>query len=92
MAKRKLNRRQKWRVEKIQNERVQRAVNKERDISRQLQSGDLSCEQKGLVISHFGQHLDIEALEGEDKGKIHRCHLFLRSSPARVRRKESAHR
>ncbi len=75
MAKRKLNRRQQWRVEKVQEERTQRAQKRERDISRQLQAGDLSEEQEGIVIAHFGQLLNIEALEGEDKGEIHSCHV-----------------
>ena len=35
---------------------------------------DLGPEEKGLVISHFGQQLDIEALEGEYAGEIFRCH------------------
>ena len=35
-------------------------------------------EREGLVISHFGQQLDIEALDGEDAGSIHRC--FQRSN------------
>jgi ribosome biogenesis GTPase / thiamine phosphate phosphatase len=74
MSKRKLNRRQQWRVEKIQKERTDRSQKRERDIGTQLQSGDLSSEQVGLVISHFGQLLDVEALEGEDQGKIHRCY------------------
>ncbi len=75
MAKRKLNRRQQWRVEKIQEERTIRAQKRERDVSRQMQSGELSEEQEGIVIAHFGQLLDIEALEGEDKGNLHRCHV-----------------
>ncbi len=73
MSKRKLNRRQRWRVEKIQQERTARAQKRERDISRQLNAGELSSEQLGLVIAHYGQQLDIEALEGEDQGKVHRC-------------------
>ena len=75
MAKRKLNRRQQWRVEKVQEERTLRAQKRERDISRQLQAGELSEEQEGIVIAHFGQLLNIEALEGEDKGEIHSCHV-----------------
>lgn len=73
MTKRKLNRRQRWRIEKIQQERSERVQKRERDIGRQLQSGELSSEQLGLIIAHYGQQLDVEALEGEDRGKIHRC-------------------
>ncbi|ARU55897.1 ribosome small subunit-dependent GTPase A [Oleiphilus messinensis] len=75
MSKRKLNRRQKWRIEKIQEEKALRALKKERNIGRQIQSGDLSCEQRGTIIAHFGKQIDVEALEGEDKGSIHRCHV-----------------
>jgi len=37
-------------------------------------------ERRGLVISHFGQQLDIEALDGEDSGTVYRC--FQRSNIA----------
>src|SRR5690606_16274775 len=73
MSKRKLNRRQIWRIEKIQQERTARSEKHERDVGRQLQAGNLSSEQTGLVIAHYGQQLDVEALEGEDQGHIHRC-------------------
>ncbi len=75
MAKRKLNRQQKWRIEKINAEKARRADKRDRDISRQLISGDLSSEQQGLVIAHFGKLIDVEALEGEDQGTLHRCHF-----------------
>ena len=74
MSKRKLTRRQQWRVEKIQQERTARAQKRERDVGRQLQAGELSSEQQGLIIAHYGQTLDVEALEGDDQGKVHRCH------------------
>ena len=73
MSNRKLNRRQTWRAEKIQQERQQRALKKERDLSKQIQSGDLSSEQRGLVICRYSKHFEVEALEGENKGVIHRC-------------------
>ena len=73
MSSRKLNRRQTWRAEKIQNERNQRALKKERDLREQGQSGALTSEQKGLVICRYSKHFEIEALEGENKGVIHRC-------------------
>ncbi len=73
MSKRKLNRRQTWRAEKIQQERSQRALKKERNLDRQIQSGDLSSEQQGLVICRYSKHFEIQALEGEDQGGIHRC-------------------
>jgi len=73
VSKRKLNRRQTWRAEKIQQEKSQRALKKERDLSRQIQSGELSSEQKGLIICRYSKHFEVEALEGEDQGDIHRC-------------------
>lgn len=73
MSKRKLNRRQTWRAERIQQEREQRANKNERDLSRQVQSGELSSEQLGLVICRYSKHFEIEALEGADKGSVHRC-------------------
>ena len=73
MSNRKLNRRQTWRAEKIQKERQQRALKKERDLSKQVQSGELSSEQQGLVICRYSKHFEVEALEGENKGSIHRC-------------------
>ena len=73
MSNRKLNRRQTWRAEKIQNERQQRALKKVRNLDKQVQSGELSSEQIGLVICRYSKHFEVEALEGENKGLIHRC-------------------
>ncbi len=73
MSKRKLNRRQEWRAEKIQQERQARSERKERDLSRRAQSGELSSEQQGLIICRYSKHFEVEALEGDDKGTIHRC-------------------
>lgn len=73
MSKRKLNRRQIWRAEKIQQERNERARKKERDLGRKIQSGELSSEQQGLVICRYGREFEVEALEGDDQGAIHRC-------------------
>jgi len=73
LSNRKLNRRQRWRAEKIQQERHQRSLKKERDLSKQVQSGELSSEQQGLVICRYSKHFEIEALEGDNKGIIHRC-------------------
>lgn len=73
MSKRKLNRRQTWRAEKIQQDRSDRALKKERNLGRQTQSGDLSSEQLGLVICRYSKHFEVEALEGDDCGNIHKC-------------------
>jgi ribosome biogenesis GTPase len=71
MSKRKLTRRQEWRIRKIQEERAARSGKKTQQTEEQLLTGQLGEEQNGLVISHFGPQLDIEA----ESGVIQRCHL-----------------
>ena len=78
MAKRRLNKQQQWRISKVQQERTARAARKEKAIGDQIEAGDLGPEQEGLIIAHYGQQLDIEALEGEDTGKVLRC--FVRAN------------
>lgn len=73
MSQRKLNRRQEWRAEKIQKERQARSNKKERNLSRQEQSGELSSEQQGLIICRYSKHFEVEALEGDDQGAVHHC-------------------
>lgn len=73
MSKRKLNRRQAWRVEKIQQEKAQRARQKEAGISGQLAAGELGEESEGRVIAHFGTQVEVEALH--DSGQRYRCYL-----------------
>jgi ribosome biogenesis GTPase len=63
MAKRKLNKRQKWRIDKIQQERTERAQRKESQISHQLEGGDLGPEQQGIIIAHFGTQVEVEPLD-----------------------------
>ena len=75
MAKRKLTRRQAWRVNKIQEERARRAERLDEQLDSQLEGGDLGPEQPGLIISHFGRTVDVEALSGESRGEIYRCHM-----------------
>ncbi|HLV78235.1 MAG TPA: small ribosomal subunit biogenesis GTPase RsgA [Marinobacter sp.] len=78
MAKRKLNKRQQWRIEKIQKERTSRLARKEQAAEAQAEAGELGPEQEGLVIAHYGQQLDIEAREGEHAGEVFRC--FVRAN------------
>lgn len=77
MAKRQLNRRQAWRIEKIQQERTERANKRSALADTQLDEGDLGPEQHGLVISHFGTQVLIEAAEAEDGQSLisKRCHF-----------------
>jgi len=71
MAKRKLNRRQAWRISKIQQERGDRANKKEDEIHHELEGGDLGPEQNGQVISHFGTQVLVEGGDGQQK----RCYM-----------------
>lgn len=73
MAKRKLNKRQKWRIEKIQQERTERSQRKESKISEQLEGGDLGPEQQGIIIAHFGTQVEVESLD--NPGETRRCYM-----------------
>ncbi|WP_287029538.1 small ribosomal subunit biogenesis GTPase RsgA [Pseudomonas sp. UBA6310] len=75
MAKRQLNRRQSWRIEKVQEERAARAAKRESRALDELEGGDLGPEQTGLVIAHFGVQVEVEAVDGEIRGQVFRCHL-----------------
>ena len=77
MKKKPLNRRQLWRIQKIQDAYTKNAEEKNAamDINIIATPGE---ELKGLVISNFGQRLDIEALDDDNQGKIFRC--FQRSN------------
>jgi ribosome biogenesis GTPase / thiamine phosphate phosphatase len=75
MSKRKLSRRQAWRVQKIQEERTQRANKRAEVIDQQLNEGELGNEQSGLVIANYGSQVDVECQNGEEEGLISRCHL-----------------
>ncbi len=75
MSKRKVTRRQAWRIDKIQEERTHRAQRRDAQIEQQLSGGELGPEQQGLVISHYGKQVDIEALEGSQQGELVRCYL-----------------
>jgi ribosome biogenesis GTPase len=68
MSRRKLSRQQLNRIQENQQaqaERLNPDVSRPDDTDRQL---------RGLVISHFGQQLDIEPLEGDAKGSLVRCY------------------
>lgn len=70
MSKRKLTRRQAWRVRKIQDERRQRAESRGQAAEDVLSSGELGTERDGLVIAHYGTQVLVEA------GALRqRCHL-----------------
>ena len=75
MSKRKLNRRQKWRIEKIQSEKIARANKVDKKLGEDYQASDLGEEQTGLVIAHYGQLIDVEPLADDADKTIHRCHV-----------------
>ena len=65
MAKRKLNRRQQWRIEKIQQERRQRTERKQaRAVDETLANNTLGEEQEGLLVANFGASVEIETRQG----------------------------
>ncbi|WP_416137572.1 small ribosomal subunit biogenesis GTPase RsgA [Halomonas sp. HK25] len=72
MSKRKLNRQQRWRIEKIQAERAARATRLDDKDSEKLAAGEYGAEQPGRVVAHFGRTLDVRP-EGSDEAV--RCHL-----------------
>ena len=74
MAKRKLTKKQSWRITKIQEEKAQRAQQKEAVISDQLNAGELGDEMHGQVIAHFGAQVEVE----DNERNTYRC--FLRAN------------
>lgn len=75
MSKRKLTRRQAWRIDKIQQEKIARASKKEQAFSEQLQAGELGDTIEGRLTAHFGTQAEVEA---EQHTARYRC--FLRSN------------
>ena len=88
MAKRKLTRRQSWRINKIQQEREARAAKKDAQADEQLSEGHLGPEQFGLIIAHYGKLIDVEPIEAQSSSEdlpsdhkasesenIKRCHF-----------------
>ena len=71
MSKRKLTRRQAWRVNKIQEERAKRAARRDSIAEDALGAGELGPEQEGLVIAHYGTQVAVE----DSKGTVQRCHI-----------------
>ncbi len=69
MAKRQLTRRQAWRIQKIQDERVSRAARRQQPL--EADDDRLGPEQTGRVVANYGASLDVEDAERA----VHRCHL-----------------
>jgi len=71
MSKRHLTRRQRWRIDKIQQERLDRADRKDRHLTDQLSGSELGIEQEGLVIAHQGSLIQVEPANKELP--VHSC-------------------
>jgi len=71
MSGRRLNRRQAWRAEKIQQERRQRAAKKAARLEQTLEGSALGPEQPGRIITRYGASVELEA----EDGSRHRCLL-----------------
>ncbi|MGS2717829.1 small ribosomal subunit biogenesis GTPase RsgA [Eionea flava] len=81
MSKRKLTRKQAWRIEKVQQERAERAERKNAQIDTKEEDGHLGPEQEGLVIAHYGTQVEIQTLSLSEGITEHsllpkkRCHM-----------------
>lgn len=71
MSRRKLTRKQAWRIEKIQGERASRAAKRDAIADQALAAGKLGAEREGLIVAHFGTQVAVELAPGESR----RCHL-----------------
>ena len=60
MAKRKLTRRQSWRVQKIQKERLKRAQSQSYKLNELIDNQHLGPELTGRVVAHYGANLEVE--------------------------------
>ena len=74
LTKRRLTNQQTARIRRQQHARAARA-----DTGPGGQAGaddeGLGAEQQGLIIAHFGRQVEVEALDGEQRGQVQRCHL-----------------
>ncbi|MCG8315278.1 MAG: small ribosomal subunit biogenesis GTPase RsgA [Pseudomonadales bacterium] len=74
MSKRKLTRKQAWRVQKIQEEKAKR-INKKAET---VDNSELGPEIEGCVVSHFGKLVEVEALVDSTEiaqGDAMQCHF-----------------
>ena len=60
MTKRKISRKQAWRADKIQQERINRAQKKENKDDKDFSNQSLGAEESGLVIAGYGARLIVE--------------------------------
>ncbi|MBJ7537537.1 small ribosomal subunit biogenesis GTPase RsgA [Marinomonas transparens] len=75
MSKRKLTKQQTWRIERIQQERVERTKKRAEKAEDLLQSSDLGPETQGIILSHFGTQVEVEGTQEPYIGVATRCNL-----------------
>lgn len=66
MSKRKLTRRQAWRIEKIQQEKTRRADSKSTQVEELFEDDSLGVEQSGRVVAHYGMLVELETLDDNE--------------------------
>jgi ribosome biogenesis GTPase len=71
MKKKHLSQQQLRRIRQQQGSRASRAGD---NSAEPIEPGNLGPERSGLVVTHFGQQLDIEADDGDDAGTLYRCY------------------
>lgn len=71
MTTRKLTRRQRWRIERQQEERARRAQRATARGEEVLAAGELGAEQPGRIVARYGSRADVL----DAHGALHRCHL-----------------
>lgn len=69
MSKRKLTRRQAWRVRKIQDERLQRARSKSQHAEELINKKESGPDLLGRIVAHYGANLDVE----DEQQQVHHC-------------------
>ncbi len=76
MTARKLNRQQRWRIDKIQEERIARARKRADQAEDLIDEGNLEEERPGRVLAHFGTQIHVESLPADPRpARLQRCHL-----------------
>lgn len=77
MTKRRLTNQQTARIRRQQHARVTRADGGTEGTpgAPGAETEGLGAPQQGLIIAHFGRQVEVEALEGEQRGQVQRCHL-----------------
>jgi len=77
MSKRKLTKRQAWRIEKIQAERNARAAKRDSQLLDESHDNELGAEKQGLIIAHYGTQVEVESVN-DDTTQVkqrRRCHF-----------------